>query len=53
MPNVNGMTAKDAIEMLHSMGYRVTISGYGKVRSQSPQAGTQSRKGTIVNLTLR
>ena len=53
VPNVNGMTAKDAIEMLHSMGYRVTISGYGKVRSQSPQAGTQSRKGTIVNLTLR
>jgi len=53
VPNCYGMTAKDAIEMLHTMGYRVTLSGYGKVASQSPHGGQAARKGTVVNLILK
>lgn len=53
VPNCYGMTAKDAIELLHSEGYRVRISGYGKVRSQSPKANQTARKGTVVELTLK
>ena len=53
VPNCYGMTAKDAIELLHSEGYRVRIGGYGKVRSQSPKAGQAAKKGTSVELTLR
>ena len=53
VPNCYGMTAKDAIELLHSEGYRVHIGGYGKVRSQSPKAGQAAKKGTTVELTLR
>lgn len=53
VPNVNGMTAKDAIEMLHSLDYKVKVNGFGKVRAQSPQAGQAGRKGTTVSITLR
>ena len=47
------MTAKDAVEMLNEMGYRAVVSGYGKVLSQQPKAGTNAPKGTRVELTLR
>ena len=53
VPNCNGMTAKDAIEMLHAEGYRVSINGYGKVRAQSPKANQAARKGMVIELTLR
>ncbi len=53
IPNCYGMTAKDAIELLHSEGYRVRVNGYGKVRSQNPKASQAAKKGTIVELTLR
>ena len=53
IPNCYGMTAKDAIELLHSRGYRVRINGYGKVRSQNPKGNQAAKKGTTVELTLR
>ena len=53
IPNCYGMTAKDAVEMLNEMGYRAVVSGYGKVLSQQPKAGTNAPKGTRVELTLR
>ena len=53
VPNCYGMTAKDAIELLHSGGYRVTVKGYGKVRSQSPKANQAAKKGSLIELTLR
>lgn len=53
MPNCYGMTAKDAIALMHEQGYRVKVNGYGKVRSQSPKAGQPAKKGTTVVLELR
>lgn len=53
IPNCYGMTAKDAIELLHSEGYNVRVNGYGKVRSQNPKGNQAAKKGTIVELTLR
>lgn len=53
VPNCYGMTAKDAIGLLHSEGYRVTLKGYGKVISQSPKANQAARKGMVIELTLR
>lgn len=53
VPNVVGMTVKDALALLHSQGYRATFSGYGKVRQQSPAPESAARKGIVVNLTLR
>ena len=53
VPNVKGLGAKDALYLLESCGLSVRISGKGKVRSQSIQAGSAVRKGQIIYLTLR
>ena len=52
VPNCYGMTAKDAIEMLHSVGLKVSISGYGRVISQSPAANQAIKPGATIALTL-
>lgn len=53
VPNCYGMSAKDAVNLLQSMGYRVRVSGYGKVVSQEPRHGSAAKKGTMVTLTLK
>ena len=53
VPNCYGMTAKDAIALLHEQGYKVKVNGYGKVRSQNPQANQAAKKGTTVVLEMR
>ena len=53
VPNCFGMSAKDAVELLHSMGLKVKLTGYGKVASQSPSAGSSAKKGTTVMINLR
>ncbi len=53
VPNCYGMTAKDAIALLHSKGYRASINGFGKVSSQTPKANQTARKGMTIELTLR
>ncbi len=53
VPNCYGMTAKDAIALLHEEGYKVKVNGYGKVRSQSPQGNQAAKRGTTVVLELR
>lgn len=53
MPNCQGMTAKDAIALLHSVGLKVRVKGYGKVVSQSLKAGTAVSKGTVVEINLK
>ena len=52
VPDVKGMNATDAVSLLESMGWKVTFSGYGKVKSQSVKAGSELRKGGIINLVL-
>lgn len=53
VPNCHGMSAKDAIELLHSAGLKVRLSGYGKVSSQSPSAGSPIKKGATVVINLK
>jgi cell division protein FtsI (penicillin-binding protein 3) len=53
VPDVKGMGAKDAIYLMQRAGLKVTISGYGKVTSQSLTAGHKATKGTHVRLTLK
>ena len=53
MPNVMGMTAKDAVYLIESTGMVVKIKGYGKVVSQSMDPGTPVFKGGIIQIELK
>lgn len=52
-PRVIGMGAKDAVFLLEEKGLRVTISGSGRVVSQSIAPGQHITKGQTVLLTLK
>jgi cell division protein FtsI (penicillin-binding protein 3) len=52
VPNVVGMTVKDAIFLLENRGLGVAFFGKGKVTHQSLRAGTKITKGTKIVLTL-
>ncbi|MBD5271108.1 MAG: transpeptidase family protein [Bacteroides sp.] len=52
VPDVRGLSARDAIEILETRGYDVTIKGSGFVRSMDPVAGSIIDPGHTVNLTL-
>lgn len=53
VPNVVGMGAKDAVFALENCGLRVSLSGQGKVVSQSVRNGTKVVAGQTVVLTLK
>jgi cell division protein FtsI (penicillin-binding protein 3) len=52
IPNVRGLSARDAVVMLERAGYNVNVHGTGFVSQQIPAAGTPAAKGTRVNLKL-
>lgn len=52
VPNLIGMTARDAMYLLENNGMRVTIIGSGAVSKQSLPAGTTFNKGTQIILQL-
>jgi len=52
VPDVMGMTARDAIYMLEKYGLRVKIEGCGKVKKQSIQPGSRVAKGGEITLKL-
>ncbi len=52
MPNVRGMGLRDAIRVLEGLGLKVSVSGTGKVNSQSIPAGATLAKGLTVLLEL-
>ncbi len=52
VPNVKGMGATDAVYILENKGLRVSMSGRGKVRSQSVKAGTKIQRGRNIVLRL-
>jgi cell division protein FtsI (penicillin-binding protein 3) len=52
IPNLSGMSAKDALYLLENNGLNVKIQGFGAVRKQSLEAGTKFNKGTHIVLTL-
>lgn len=52
VPNASGMSARDAICLLEGLGLRVTLSGAGRVKSQSIRPGAVLEKGKSIVLTL-
>jgi cell division protein FtsI (penicillin-binding protein 3) len=52
VPNLNGLTAKDALFLLENCGFHVTIVGIGSVKKQSLEAGKKFNKGDKIILIL-
>ncbi len=52
VPDVNGMTFRDAIFLLEKAGLRVFFEGSGRVRNQSILPGKRVRKGDAIYLRL-
>ncbi len=52
LPNVVGMSLKDAVYLLEQKGFQVRISGTGRIREQSIDAGTSVARGTLITLQL-
>jgi cell division protein FtsI (penicillin-binding protein 3) len=54
VPNVIGLTIKDAIYMLENLGMKVKFSGKGKVVRQSIAPGTKfDKKNSVIVLELQ
>lgn len=53
VPRVIGMGAKDAVYALEHSGLRVSLSGRGRVVSQSVASGQQVTKGQTVSIVLK
>jgi cell division protein FtsI (penicillin-binding protein 3) len=53
VPNVIGMTAKDAVYLLENRGLIVKLIGYGKVTRQSLNAGNPFGKGQLIKIELK
>lgn len=52
IPSVIGMGAKDAVYLLESKGMKVSLSGVGKVSSQSIPQGALARPGQTISIRL-
>ena len=52
VPDVRGMSLRDAIFLLENSGLRVKYSGKGKVLRQSPEHGARVYEGSVVSLDL-
>lgn len=53
VPNVKGMTIKDALYLLGNMGLKVSFTGEGKIAEQSLHPKTPFKKGDKIHLTLQ
>ncbi len=52
MPNVVGMSARDATYVMEQLGLNVNLTGKGKVKFQSVMPGDRIKPGTDINLRL-
>lgn len=52
VPNLNGLSAKDALYLLENNGFHVKIFGMGSVKKQSIEAGQRYNKGDKITLIL-
>jgi cell division protein FtsI (penicillin-binding protein 3) len=52
VPDVRGMSLRDAVYLLENKGLRVQFSGKGKVLRQSPEHGARYNEGTVVSLEM-
>ncbi len=52
VPDVRGMSLRDAIFLLENSGLKVRYNGKGRVRSQSPEHGARYYEGSTVSLEM-
>ena len=52
VPDVRGMSLRDAIFLLENAGLRVRYSGKGRVLRQSPEHGARYFEGSVVSLEM-
>jgi cell division protein FtsI (penicillin-binding protein 3) len=52
MPDVRGLTLRDALFLLENRGLKVQASGTGRVREQSIAPGSFAKRGLVVGLLL-
>ncbi len=52
VPDVRGMSLRDAMYLLENSGYQVRFSGKGKVLRQSPEHGERYFEGQVVSLEM-
>ena len=52
VPNVRGMSIREAVECLEKVGLNVRFKGVGRVVGQSLAAGVSFNKGAVISLTL-
>jgi cell division protein FtsI (penicillin-binding protein 3) len=52
VPDVRGMSLRDAVYLLENSGLRVRYSGKGRVLRQSPEHGARYAVGSVVSLDL-
>ncbi len=52
VPNVQGMSLRDAVYILENIGLKVSISGSGRVKNQSVGPGARLSKGQTIKLQL-
>ena len=52
VPDVRGMSLRDAVYLLENSGLRVQFNGKGRVRRQSPEHGARYFEGTVVTLEM-
>jgi cell division protein FtsI (penicillin-binding protein 3) len=52
VPDVRGMSLRDAVFLLENSGLRVKYSGKGKVLRQSPEHGSRYFEGSVVSLEM-
>ncbi|HSN50773.1 MAG TPA: penicillin-binding transpeptidase domain-containing protein, partial [Bacteroidales bacterium] len=52
VPDVRGMSLRDAVYLLENSGLRVRYSGKGRVLRQSPEHGAKVYEGSVVSLDM-
>jgi len=52
VPDVRGMSLRDAVYLLENSGLRVRFNGKGRVLRQSPEHGARYYEGTVVSLEM-
>lgn len=53
MPDLNGLSLRDAMEIMGNIRVNVEYEGKGRVVAQSPKPEEELRKGTVCKLTLK
>jgi cell division protein FtsI (penicillin-binding protein 3) len=50
VPNVTGLSSREAVARLHRAGFAVRLLGIGEVRRTEPGSGSSARPGTVITV---